>query len=114
MSRCQPRRYRITHDYRGSGTSFLGTRAAARYKPEGIIERLRGHECLLCLSILELSSPARMVRTCLNYYCLKYVRACIYIDTKALVRDGVRVLEFVSVLSNGDVYLAVACDEDPL
>lgn len=77
-----------------------GTRLR-RVKPEGIIEQPGGLECLLYLSILELPSRARMVRTCFNYYCLKYMcaRACIYIDTKAVVRDGARALEFVSVLS---------------
>lgn len=80
VSRCQTRPVPASLPITGSGSVVPET--ATRVKPAGIIEQPRRLKCLLCLSILELSSRARMVRTCLNYYCLKYVRACVYIDTK--------------------------------
>lgn len=42
-----------------------------------------------------------MAHTCLNYYCLKYVR--VYIGTEAVGRNAARGLEFVTFLSDDRV-----------
>lgn len=42
-----------------------------------------------------------MAHTCLNYYCLKYVR--VYIGTGAVVRNAARSLELVTFLSGDRV-----------